>query len=120
MNYTDLDGNKTNIHTTVDGTASPVATASISQTGAIRDFKGVLQDWAAGKGAEFAATTTDPIQIPLEDNEQQANFKVRIVGPGKPVSAAMTSAERERWLNVSLKTALFDFLMPVVLKRHWP
>lgn len=115
MNYTDLNGKKTVVNSSINGSITSIADFKISPTGAIRDYKGVMQDWAAGKGTEFAAITNGPTQIPLEDNEMEANFKVRIVGPGIPVSASMTTYERARWWNVSLQTTLFDFLMPIVL-----
>ncbi|MEO9022484.1 MAG: hypothetical protein ABI290_10160, partial [Ginsengibacter sp.] len=115
MNYTDLNGKNTVVNTNIKGSVTSISNLKISPTGAIRDFKGVLQDWAAGKGMEFAVTTNGPIDIPLEDNEREANFRIRVVGPGTPVTASMTSYERERWWNVSLQTTLFDYLMPLVL-----
>ncbi|MEO9021507.1 MAG: hypothetical protein ABI290_05175, partial [Ginsengibacter sp.] len=115
MDYTDLDGDSKTVIPNIGSSTTSIVDFNISPTGAIRDYKGVMQDWAAGKGMEFAVTTNGPTAIPLEDNEKEANFKIRVVGPGKPVFASMTTYERERWWNVSLKTALFDFLMPIVL-----
>jgi|GEM_PF-4650317 len=115
MNYKDLSGTSHTINSDISGGVTSMANLKISPTSAVRDYKGVMQDWAAGKGMDFAATANGPTEIPLEDNESEANFKVRIVGPGTPVSASMTTYERERWWNVSLQTALFDYLMPMVL-----
>lgn len=115
MNYTDLNNTKVTVNNVIKDKVTSLSITKISATGAIRDYKGVMQDWAAGKGMDFAATTNGPIEIPFEDNELEANFKVRVIGPGKPVLAPMTSFERERWWNVSLQTALFDYLLPAVL-----
>src|SRR5690606_590875 len=99
----------------ISGSVTSLSETKISPTTAIRDYKGVLQDWAAGNGQNFAATVSSPIDVPLEDNEAMANFKVRVVGPGMPVNISMTTFERERWWNVTLQTALCDFLLPAVL-----
>ena len=115
MNYKDLDGQLHVIHDKISGTMTAIADLKISPTGAIRDFKGVLQDWAAGKGMEFAETKNGPVEIPLEENEIEANFKVRVVGPGKHVSTPFTTYETERFRNVALQTVAFDYLIPVLL-----
>lgn len=115
MNYKDLEGVSHIVNSNIYGSVTSIADLKISPTGAIRDFKGVLQDWAAGKGMEFAAATFGPVKIPLEDNESEANFKVRVVGPGILVLDAMTSYEKERLLNISLQTFAFDYLLPVIL-----
>lgn len=115
MNYTDKDGKSHTVNSEVSGSVASLSETKISPTTAIRDYKGVLQDWAAGNGEKFAATVSSPIDVPLEDNESMANFKVRVVGPGMPVSKSMTTYERERWWNATLQTALFDFLLPAVL-----
>lgn len=115
MNYKNLDGNLHVIHDKISGTMTSISDLKISPTGAIRDFKGVLQDWVAGKGPQFAATTNGPVEIPLEDNEIEANFKVRVVGPGKHVSTPFTTYETERFKNLALQTVAFDYLIPVLL-----
>lgn len=115
MNYTDKDGKLHTVNSEVSGGISSLSETKISPTTAIRDYKGVLQDWIAGNGEKFASTVSSPIEVPLEDNESVANFKVRVIGPGMPVNKSMTSYERERWWNITLQTALFDFLLPAVL-----
>lgn len=115
MNYKDLAGVSHTVNNNIYGSVTSIADLKISPTSAIRDFKGVLQDWAAGKGMDFAAVTFGPVNIPLEDNESEANFKVRVVGPGVLVLDAMTSYEKERLVNLQLQTIAFDYLLPVML-----
>lgn len=115
MKYKDLDGVSHTVNNEIFGSVTSIADLKISPTGAIRDFKGVLQDWAAGKGMEFAETVNGPIAIPLEENEMEADFKVRIVGPGTPVADAYTSYEKERLANISLQTLAFDYLLPLMM-----
>ena len=115
MNYKDLEGVSHTVNNNVYGSVTSIADLKISPTSAIRDYKGVIQDWAAGKGMDFAAVTFGPVEIPLEDNESEANFKVRVVGPGVLVLDAMTSYEKERLINLQLQTITFDFLLPVML-----
>ncbi len=115
MNYKDLEGTSHTVNSSIGGNVTAMAELQISPTGAIRDFKGVLQDWAAGKGMEFAATTNGPVEIPLEDEETEANFKVRVLGPGLPLPDAKTSFEKDRLWNLTLQTFAFDYIIPVML-----
>lgn len=61
------------------------------------------------------AVEYQPVAIPLEDNESEAEFKIRVVGPGVPALDAQTDYEEERLLNLSLQTLTFDFLLPAML-----
>ena len=117
--YTDLDGMTHSVNSDITGDVAPISETKISPTTAIRGWAGTMQSWMAsymaGKQLEFASTTTDPIDIPLEDNELLAKFRVRIVGPGMPSYITMTSKENERWKNLALQTVLFDYMMPILL-----
>lgn len=119
MGYTDLDGKKHYVNSEINGDVAAISDKKITPTTAIRDWAGTMQSWMAsymaGKQLEFASTTSDPIEIPLEDNELQAKFKVRVVGPGMPSYMSMTSTENERWKNLALQTVLFDYMMPILL-----
>jgi hypothetical protein len=66
-------------------------------------------------GMKFAMVETDPINIPLESNESQAVFKVRVVGPvwGK-ATFAMTRAEERKAIDLTWKTAFYDLVWPAV------
>lgn len=66
-------------------------------------------------GMKFAMVETDPINIPLESNESQALFKVRVVGPvwGK-ATFAMTRAEERKAIDLTWKTAFYDLVWPAV------
>lgn len=116
--FKDKEGNETVLKSEIArGTAADKDT-EISPTGAIREFLGVVADWAAGKGADFAATTTDPIELRLEENESEATFKVRIVGPG-PGNIndfqTMTKAEESKYTRLTLETFAIDFFLPLIL-----
>ncbi len=112
MSYTDMQDKTVTVNNTISGSLTALSSTRLPQPGGIRDFKGVLQDWASGKGIDFFTVTSPQIEIPLEDNEKSAKFKVRVIGPGKPVSIPMTSDERGRWWNLSVQTALLDYLLP--------
>lgn len=92
--------------------------SKISPTGAIREFLGVFADWAAGKGADFAATTTDPILLPLKENESESTYKVRVVGAAliSPKEFdGMTSAEADKYNQILIETFTIDFFLPLFL-----
>ncbi len=119
MSYKDMEGNDHTVNSEIAGDVASLSNTKLNPTIAIRDWAGTMQNWMvkymAGEELEFASTTSNPLDIPLEDNESQAKFKVRIIGPGMPAAIPMTSQENERWRNLSLQTVLFDYMMPILL-----
>ncbi|WP_299547051.1 hypothetical protein [Seonamhaeicola sp.] len=114
--YKNNEGKETIIDDNISGTDVPMADTKITQTTAIREVLGVLADWAAGKGAEFAETVSDPITLPLQENESEATYKVRVIGPSDENidEKAFTTVEKEKLYNLHLETFIFDWFLPVI------
>ena len=116
LQSTDRDGATTVVDEEIAGSDTALAEQPIGTTTAIRGFVGVLQDWASGKGMDFAAVTTPPITAPLSESEDEALYAVRAVGPGDPNSRpTLTTAERERLDRLVLETLAFDLVLPIFL-----
>lgn len=117
--FKDENGKETVLLSEIESGTTADKDTEISPTGAIREFLGVFGDWASGKAADFAATTTDPIQLPLAESESEATYKVRVVGPGvagiNRDFDSMSSAEEEKFIDLHIETFLIDFFLPLFL-----
>ncbi len=56
-----------------------------------------------------------PVKLPLQNNEKEATWKTRIVGPGKVVNANLTNDERSRLEQLWVDFFAIDLLMPHML-----
>jgi len=81
----------------------------------IDGFLGSLKNVVKQGGMKFAVTETDPINIPLETDESQAIYKVRVVGPvwGK-TTFAMTREEEKKAIDLTWKTTFYDLVWPAI------
>lgn len=76
---------------------------------------GTTMNLVRGKGMDFAVTSNGPIDLELRENEEEAVYTLRAVGPGKPTgNHPMTSAEASKYRRLLLETLTFDFLMPAL------
>ncbi|MCS4435751.1 hypothetical protein [Aquiflexum gelatinilyticum] len=114
--FKDKDGVETVIKDRIGGTDTSEKDIPVSPTGAITSFTGTLRDWALGKGPEFAMTENGPVNLPIKDNESEATYKVRIVGPGAGNlgGLSLTSAERDKLNRLVLETFAMDFFLPFI------
>ncbi|UJP65909.1 hypothetical protein [Mongoliitalea daihaiensis] len=81
----------------------------------IDGFLGSLKNVVKQGGMKFAVMETDPINIPLETDESQAIYKVRVVGPvwGK-TTFAMTREEEKKAIDLTWKTTFYDLVWPAI------
>lgn len=64
-------------------------------------------------GAKYFELISDPISTPLETNEMQAVYNVRVVGPGgTPSPFTMTEAEEKKVYELNIEIALLDLILP--------
>ncbi|MCR9014402.1 hypothetical protein [Aquiflexum gelatinilyticum] len=114
--YKDKDGLETLIKDRIGGTEASIKDLPVSSTGAITSFTGTLRDWAAGKGADFAMTENGPVNLPIQDSESEATYKIRIIGPGTGNlgGLSLTSAERDKLNRLVLETFAMDFFLPLI------
>lgn len=63
----------------------------------------------------FKTVETGPINLPVASDEKEATYKIRILGPGKPVSAALTDAEKAKLDEIYYEYFAYDILAPLML-----
>lgn len=118
--YKDKDGKKIIVDDNISGSDLSEFDISVGATGALREVLGIISDALAGKGAEFAATVTDPIKLNLNaETESEAIYEVGVVGMGvkaiNPNARQMTNAEDKKLQEIFIETFIIDFFLPIML-----
>lgn len=92
-----------------------VVSAEIEPTNAFSSTLGTIVDWAMNNGIEYARKETGPINLPLGDNEDEATYKVRVVGTAfYPELFPMTADEKKTWEKLMVKQFYLDFIAPIL------
>lgn len=88
----------------------------IEPTAAFSSTLGTVVDQLMGKGIEYARKETDPITLPLKDDEDEAIYKVRVVGTSLSASSTngMTEEEFKMWEKLMAKQLYLDFVAPIL------
>ncbi len=81
---------------------------------ALTSTLGIFQNQASGKGLETARKESDPVVLGIAENENEALYKVRVVGPSA-TPVALTEAEGDRLSELEYETLGFDIALPVLL-----
>ena len=110
--YKDLSGSLTNI-SNYDAHGEDFAVDPVS---AINSFTGELGKLYEGKSNESASVTIGPRDMTLADNESEATYILRIIGPGIGGAGTKTKAETDQLSRLELETFALDFLLPVVME----
>lgn len=85
----------------------------INPASGMTSVTGSLIKSAQGKGIDFAVVDNGPLTLELKDTEEEAIYKVRVVGAGnRKGSTSMTKAEADKVKRLILETFALDFLMP--------
>lgn len=114
MKLKDLSGAETGLISKITETTGADKNESLSPTAAINSFTGVLGSWIEGKDKEFAGMEAGPYNFPLQDNESEATYKVRILGPGRHApDIKLTTAEENKLFSLEVETFTVDFLIPI-------
>lgn len=63
----------------------------------------------------FKTAETGPVHLPVAENEKEATYKIRIFGPGKPVSTPLTNAEKIKLEELYYEYLAYDIIAPLML-----
>lgn len=98
----------------VSTNATAKSDVEIKSIQAKREFLGIIGDWASGVGVEFFRSETNPIALELDENDEYANYKVRVVGPAYGIvdDKEFTTVEREKLDEIIYKTLTLDYILP--------
>lgn len=95
----------------------PVLDTLVSSPKAIREFFGVIADWAGGTGINFAAAEAGPLKLDINDDEKEVLYHCRVIGTavGIPNIGSMTTKEEKKLFELVVRTFVFEIALPVFL-----
>ncbi|MCC5930675.1 MAG: hypothetical protein JJU28_15630 [Cyclobacteriaceae bacterium] len=112
------DGDETVLIRSFNSESShPIAgQTAIDPVGEADGIIGVLLDQIKGNGIETFVKESGPVTIPLEENESEAKFAVRVVGAAfqNNYRQNMSAIENEKYDALVLETFIKDVLLPVL------
>jgi hypothetical protein len=115
MNYKDLDGKKHSVKESIEKTTGADKNFAVDPESAKTSVLGEVGKWIEGpeKTLESYVVKSGPVSITLGSNESEANYKVRIVGPGMPGNF-LTNAENDKLERLEIETFVLDCLIPAL------
>lgn len=114
MSYKDMNGSPFTVKNSIDKTTVADMNEAISPVSAVSGFLSEIGKTIEGKGLESFAVTSGPFPLELQNNESEARYKLRIVGPGAIPKSNMTDAETDKLIRLSFETFLLDMVIPAV------
>lgn len=69
-----------------------------------------------GVAQGFKTAVTGPVYLPVAANEREATYKVRVLGPGAPVSASLTNDEKAKLDELYYQYLAYDIVAPLMLE----
>ena len=82
MSYKDMNGSTTIVKSDLFPDTKADMDQDVAPVSAVTGFFSLLGNSYEGKGLESFSVTTGPFPLELQDNESEALYKLRIVGPG--------------------------------------
>jgi len=114
MSYKDMNGATTNLKTPFDSSTKADKDMAVSPVAAVTGFLSEIGRNIEGKGLESFSVTSGPFPLELQDNESEALYKIRIVGPGGPTTLKLTADEVRKEALLEMETFLADLVIPIV------
>ncbi|MGB3150268.1 MAG: hypothetical protein WBB27_06350 [Maribacter sp.] len=117
---TDLDGNETQIS---NYTSSPLTDFKLEPGGTdigVQNSGITIQQQcnAASQGINENSVTSEPLNLPVRDDELSAEYEVVVVGPGTRINSYgrnFTAAEQTKYEELSKEAFILDKFLPTLL-----
>ncbi len=114
MSFKDMNGASTNVKLTIDAGTKADMDMAVSPVSAVSGFLSEIGKNIEGKGLESFSVTSGPFALELRDNESEALYKVRVVGPGGPSRLQLTADEVKKEALLEMETFLADLVIPII------
>lgn len=116
--FKDINGMEKGVISEITETTPSDKNESITPTSSANSATAILGNLIEGKLMDFAENKGGPYDFPLQDNETEATYKVRVVGPGqKTTTTLLTKAESDKLFRLQVETVAFDFLVPLFASK---
>lgn len=89
---------------------------SVDPIAAVNSAMGEIGKWIEGTDMESFLKKSGPVTLDLQDHEDEATYKVRIVGPGKDNTSGQVITEDELYkaTRLEVETFMIDFVIPAI------
>lgn len=114
MSYKDMTGSPHDIKNKIETSTKADKDMQVDPVSAINGFFSEIGKNIEGKGLESFSVTSGPFPLELEDNESEAIYKLRVVGPGNMGKPGLTDAEKSKLTRLEMETFLYDLIIPAV------
>lgn len=114
MSFKDMNGNSQTIKNSIETGVKADKDMAISPVAAVSGFLSEIGKNIEGKGLESFSVTSGPFPLELQDNESEALYKVRVVGPGGPSKLKLTADEVKKEALLEMETFLADLVIPTI------
>jgi hypothetical protein len=118
MSYKDMQDKSHQILSSIGPTTDSDKDFAISPTAGATSVAGVLGSAIEGKQSDFAEVKSGPIKLDLLEMESEATYKIHIVGPGRPLSEPVTSAEISKLNRLIVETYVIDYFFPLIMEIY--
>jgi hypothetical protein len=115
MSYKDINGGSHAVKTEISNLTKADKDMIIDPVAAVNSFIGEIgKHFVEGKGEESFSVTSGPYPLELGDNESEALYQLRVVGPGATEALALTDEEQKKLTRLEIETFLLDFVVPAI------
>lgn len=115
MSYKDLNGSNTILKRYIESGAIAEMDVAINATAPVNSFIGELgKHFIEGTGQESFSVTSGPFPLELKDNESEALYSIRVIGPGRGVISLKTDEEQKKLVQLEIETFLLDLVTPAI------
>ena len=113
MSFKDKNGDTHNVKDRIEKGTKSDKNFIVDPTAGVTSVLGEVGKWIEDTDGESAAKKGDPVALDLADNETEAKYKVRIVGPGLPY-AEITEVEDSKLFRLQMETFALDVVIPAM------
>jgi len=111
MSFKDQNGNSHNVKDKIEKGTLSDKDLIVDPTAGITSVLGEVGKWIEDTDSESASKKSGPVALDLANNEAEAEYKVRIIGPGLS-DAKITEVEENRLFRLEMETFGLDVLIP--------
>ncbi|MBO9657284.1 MAG: hypothetical protein J7527_00500, partial [Chitinophagaceae bacterium] len=111
MSYKDLDGNFKPVLSSITQGSSPDNSFPVAAVSGVTSVLGEIGKYIEDNAIQSFVAKTGPLDLSLNENESEARYKLRIVGPGFG-NAFMTTLEQMKQEDLIAETLAMDVAIP--------
>lgn len=114
MSYRDMAGSPHELKNRIEKSTKSDKDMEVAPISAVNGFFSEIGKNIEGNGLQSFSVTSGPFPLELEDNESEAIYKLRVVGPGSLGKTGLSDDEQTKINRLVIETFLYDLIIPTV------